>query len=172
MATRQFTDEFPKRGKLAIIVISIVFSTSIYSFMVFEHLSFLDSLYFLIVTVSTVGFGDLAPQHKFTKIVLMILIIAGISTLALLSEIAIDKIVVMRSIGNYDLPSDSLDLNNHIIFSQFNDVVERIALFATDRFFDVVIIDREEINVKIARRKGFQAYLGQIENPQVLDLLF
>ncbi|MCE7736198.1 MAG: hypothetical protein GPJ54_15055 [Candidatus Heimdallarchaeota archaeon] len=171
MATTQTGEDFPIRGKIAILLISIVFSLSIYSFMVLEKLSLLDSLYFLVVTVSTVGFGDLAPTHQFTKVVLMLLIITGITTLALLSEIAIDKIVFLRSGGNYDLPPESLSLKNHIVFSQFNDVVERIAIFATDRFFDVVIIDREEINVKTARRKGYKAYLGQIENPQVLELL-
>lgn len=171
MATIQTREEFPTRGKIAIAIISVVFSLSIYSFMALEELSLLDSLYFLVVTVSTVGFGDLAPTHQFTKVVLMLLIITGITTLALLSEIAIDKIVFLRSGGNYDLPPESLSLKNHIVFSQFNDVVERIAIFAIDRFFDVVIIDREEINVKTARRKGYKAYLGQIENPQVLELL-
>lgn len=171
MAISQTREEFPTRGKIAIMIISFVFSLSIYSFMVLEELSLLDSLYFLVVTVSTVGFGDLAPTHPFTKIVLMLLIITGITTLALLSEIAIDKIVFLRSGGNFDLPPESLSLKNHIVFSQFNEVVERIAIFATDRFFDVVIIDRDEMHVKAARRKGYKAYLGQIENPQVLELL-
>lgn len=171
MSTRQSFQEFPKRGKLAILVISIVFSVSVYSFMVFEKLSFLDSIYFLIVTVSTVGFGDIQPQHEFTKIVLILLIITGISTLALLSEIAIDKIVLLRSAGVYDLPASSIDLDNHVVFTQFNDVVERMALYIQDRFFDVVIIDRDEDTVKAARRKGFRSYIGEAEEPQTLELL-
>ncbi|MHA2033032.1 MAG: ion channel, partial [Candidatus Kariarchaeaceae archaeon] len=171
MATRQSIEEFPKRGKFALIIITLVFSMSIYAFMVFEKLSFLDSLYFLIVTVSTVGFGDIEPTHSFTKIILMLLIVTGISTIAILSETAIDKIVTMRSAGNYDIPENSLDLKNHIVFSQFNHIVERMALFAQDRFFDVVILDRDEDAVKHARRKGFVAYLGEAENPQTLELL-
>ncbi|OLS20890.1 MAG: hypothetical protein HeimC2_35440 [Candidatus Heimdallarchaeota archaeon LC_2] len=171
MVTRASFEEFPKRGKIAILLVSIVFSLSIYSFMALEGLSFLNALYFLVVTVSTVGFGDIQPENDFTKVVLIVLIITGITTLALLSQIAIDKIVVMRSVGNYDLPSESLDLENHIIFAKFTDVVVRIALFAIDRLFEVVIIDRDEEAVIHARKKGFRAYLGEIENPQTLDLL-
>jgi hypothetical protein len=47
------------------------------SFMAAEKMSFLDALYFSIVTVSTVGYGDISPESPLGKIVSVLIIMAG-----------------------------------------------------------------------------------------------
>ena len=49
-------------------------------FMVLENLSFLDALYFTIVTISTVGYGDISPTTAAGKGFSIFLIIIGIGT--------------------------------------------------------------------------------------------
>ena len=49
-------------------------------FMLLEKLSFLDAVYFTIVTISTVGYGDLAPTTEAGKGFSIFLIIFGIGT--------------------------------------------------------------------------------------------
>jgi voltage-gated potassium channel len=49
-------------------------------FMVFEKLSFLDSLYFTIATIATVGYGDIHPVTPAGKIFAIIVIVIGIGT--------------------------------------------------------------------------------------------
>jgi len=48
--------------------------------MILERLSFLDSLYFTIVTISTVGYGDINPSNTASKIFGIVIIIFGIGT--------------------------------------------------------------------------------------------
>ncbi|RUS47604.1 potassium channel family protein [Cohnella sp. AR92] len=43
-----------------------------------EHFSYLDALYFSVMTLTTVGAGDLAPETAFGKIFTMIYTLAGI----------------------------------------------------------------------------------------------
>ncbi|WP_374331232.1 potassium channel family protein [Aestuariivirga sp.] len=47
-----------------------------------EGWSFLDAVYFSVVTIATVGFGDLAPQTVPGKIFTIVYIIAGIGLFA------------------------------------------------------------------------------------------
>ena len=47
----------------------------------FEGWSALDSLYFSLITLTTVGYGDLSPTRPGTKIFTMVFIIVGIGIL-------------------------------------------------------------------------------------------
>jgi voltage-gated potassium channel len=49
-------------------------------FMVIEKLSFLDSLYFTIATIATVGYGDIHPVTVAGKIFAIVIIVIGIGT--------------------------------------------------------------------------------------------
>jgi len=60
-----------------------------FGFMAIEHLSFLNALYFTIVTISTVGYGDILPATAGAKIFAIFIIIFGIgSFLTLLTSAA------------------------------------------------------------------------------------
>lgn len=48
--------------------------------MAIEHLSFLNAIYFTIVTIGTVGFGDITPATTGGKILSIFLIVIGIGT--------------------------------------------------------------------------------------------
>jgi len=69
-----------KRIRLLVLlpVVVLVFGTS--GFMVLEGLSFTDAFYFTIVTISTVGYGDIHPTNLASKLFGIVLIIVGIGT--------------------------------------------------------------------------------------------
>ncbi len=58
----------------------IIILTGSIGFMLLEDLSFFDSVYFTIVTISTVGYGDVHPTTTASKVFGIILIIFGIGT--------------------------------------------------------------------------------------------
>ncbi|MCP5097009.1 MAG: two pore domain potassium channel family protein [Chloroflexi bacterium] len=47
-----------------------------------EGWSYLDALYFTVITLTTVGYGDLSPETTFGKIFTMIYIIVGLGVLS------------------------------------------------------------------------------------------
>ena len=54
-----------------------------------EDLSWVDSFYFTIVTLTTVGYGDISPQTTGGKVFTMVYLLIGIGILvALISEVA------------------------------------------------------------------------------------
>jgi len=50
-----------------IITLLIIFGTYLYHWV--EGWSYLDSIYFLVITATTIGFGDFAPQTDLGKII-------------------------------------------------------------------------------------------------------
>lgn len=51
-----------------------------YSLMLYEGWSLFDSFYFVLVTITTVGYGDIIPQTYEGRITSMLLIIFGVGT--------------------------------------------------------------------------------------------
>ncbi|WP_461866376.1 potassium channel family protein [Thermococcus sp.] len=73
---------------IAIVVMLLAFVFSLF-FMYFEKINFFDALYWAIITMATIGYGDVTPKSEGGKIVAMIAAVAGISTFtALISLLA------------------------------------------------------------------------------------
>jgi hypothetical protein len=68
------------RLRVFLIVLLVVLVLGIFSLMIIEDLSLADSLYFTIVTVATVGYGDIHPATTAGKILALVLIITGVGT--------------------------------------------------------------------------------------------
>ena len=73
-------DNIGFRLKFFIAVLVVVILTGSFGFMATEGLSFYDSIYFSVVTVATVGYGDIHPVTAKGKMLAIILIITGVST--------------------------------------------------------------------------------------------
>lgn len=43
-----------------------------------EHWSFIDALYFSVITMATIGYGDLAPTTTFSKVFTMFYALVGV----------------------------------------------------------------------------------------------
>ena len=63
---------------LSLPIVVLIIGTS--GFMLLEKLSFIDAIYFTIVTISTVGYGDIHPTTLAGKIFGIVLIFIGIGT--------------------------------------------------------------------------------------------
>lgn len=69
--------EVKRRLRIFVILLISVALVGTLGFMAIEKLSFVEALYFNIVTMATVGYGDIHPTHQSTRILAMIIIIFG-----------------------------------------------------------------------------------------------
>lgn len=87
LGLRNFWRDPAGRAVLAVALTAIGGSTVFYRFV--EDLRWIDSLYFSVVTISTVGYGDIAPETVAGKVFTMVYVIVGIGVfVALVSTIA------------------------------------------------------------------------------------
>lgn len=65
-----------------------------------EDWSWVDSLYFSVVAVSTVGFGDLSPTSDASKLFTVFYILAGISLITTYLNVRLKQRVIRRHSGD------------------------------------------------------------------------
>jgi len=68
------------RLRFYLVVFTALLLSGILGFMFMENLSLVDSIYFSVVTMATVGYGDIHPQSTGGKILALILIVGGVGT--------------------------------------------------------------------------------------------
>jgi len=65
---------------LSALVIMIVIGTVCYHFL--EHWSWITSLYFVVATLATVGYGDVHPTNDVTRLFTVVFILVGVGIAA------------------------------------------------------------------------------------------
>src|SRR5512147_2181832 len=83
------------RLKILLLVFVGLMVAGTLGFMFIEHKSIIDSVYFVIVTMATVGYGDVHPVTAWGKVFAMVLIVVGVGTflgvIANMTEIMLAK---------------------------------------------------------------------------------
>jgi len=74
------TDKIKIRLKIYLTVITLLLSVGITGFMLIENMSLTDAIYFSLVTMATVGYGDIHPQTDIGKFLTLIIIVGGVGT--------------------------------------------------------------------------------------------
>ena len=88
------------RLKLFLWVLSIIMITGTLGFMFTENLTLMDAFYFSIVTIATVGYGDIHPVTDSGKLLALFLILCGVGTFLGVVANATEMIVNRREKQN------------------------------------------------------------------------
>ncbi len=161
---------YQHRFKFYFGVFFCVFSLGVIVIKFVENKSWLDSVYFVIVTLSTVGYGDIIPSKPLSKIMSIVLITTGISIFALLSQEILDMIVQNR-IQSHILPKKPIGYKNHIVLGGYSSIGKRIGDIIRERGFQVVVVDKDSKRVAEAVYDRFPAIQADISQLQTLKIL-
>ena len=104
-----------KRLRVILVMPVIVLTAGTAGFMITEKLSFINALYFTIVTVSTVGYGDIHPMTTAGKIFGIIIITTGIGTFLTIVT-SLTQLLVAR--GQENLRRQRLDMLVGLFFTE------------------------------------------------------
>ena len=148
-------------------------STGIY---LFEHptnseqvSNLFDAAYWSIVTVSSVGYGDIAPQTTGGRLVAMALILTGLGVLSFFISIIVsafsDKMHDLRENRTY---AELKQYKSFVIICGFGRVGQHIAMQLEKHKQPFVVIDIKEINASKARRLGYFVIQGDASKNEVL----
>ena len=86
------TKGFVRRLRFVLLFISALLAFSTLIFHSLEGWSYVDAFYFSVVTVTTVGYGDLSPTSDFSKLITSGLILLSIPILFFVIGVAADSI--------------------------------------------------------------------------------
>jgi len=89
-------DQFPGELRLitAIAAGVLTIGTLFYHFV--EHLSFLDAAYFSVITLATVGYGDIVPKTPLGKVFTIFYVLIGISIIGAFANAIVKNAAARR----------------------------------------------------------------------------
>jgi hypothetical protein len=106
LATSLFLDVLADRRTRPVyiyVAIIILIGAGLYHYL--EGWSWLDSIYFVVVTLTTIGYGDLAPTTPLTKVITIFYGLNGVILLLTLFD-------VVRRVRRWELPNQPPNRND------------------------------------------------------------
>jgi voltage-gated potassium channel Kch len=136
-----------------------------------ENLSWLDAIYFVVVTITTVGYGDINLQHAdaISKVVGIVLILCSAVFIWLIFSLLIDRIIKRRT--QRLLGRKKYAYKNHIILCGLGRLGYFIAEGLIQKGEKIVIIESNEdsASTRYFRSIHIDVYNGNARHPQVLQ---
>jgi len=177
---KQFTIVFKERKfelyTLAILYVMVVFFGATIMF-IYEGSGandkihgFFDAVYWSIITISTVGYGDVTPVTVEGKLVTLVLIISGFLVIAFGTSIITTGLAErMENIKEERVEAEAAKMDNFTIICGFG-VMGRVLAGELNKINNkFIIIDINEENIKKAKSRGFLAIRGDATNMHLLE---
>jgi voltage-gated potassium channel len=129
----------------------------------------MDALYWSVITVTTVGYGDIVPSTTEGRVVAMVLVFAGIAVISFATSIIVmafhEKMRELHDNRVYAAVARESDITIVCGFGRIGQVVAERLAAARDPF---VIVDKNVESVELARRRGFPAIAGDATDGALL----
>ena len=157
------------RISLFLLVSIVIFGTVGYS--TIEHMSLFDSFYMTLITISTVGFSEIAPLTQTGRLITVIIIISGISlltyTLSQIARIFIEG-ELRKLLGRRKLEKQIASQTNHFIICGFGRIGEIIARELRDEKIPFIVIERNEDKLEVLEKDKFLYLAGDATDEEAL----
>ena len=129
-------EENRRQLRFAMIAILIILPTGVIGYRVLEHMSWLDSIWLVITTLTTIGYGDKVAMTVAGRIFTIVLIIFGIGAYALAAQAAFQFFAspVMRETRARRRTESKINaLSNHYIICGAGEMVDKTINYLLQR---------------------------------------
>ncbi len=160
-----------KRIFLAIFFLLFFLVTGTAGYHILEGYTFIDAFYMTVITISTVGYGEINPLSESGRIFTVFLILSGVGSIAFAAS-AFTEMVIEQS-ANPNRWTKSMEkriskLKGHVIICGHGRVGAAAAEYFSEKGADFVIIDNSEETLKKIAELGFFHVLGDGTREDVL----
>ena len=150
-------------------VLFMLIGTAGYHFL--EGFSYLDAFYMTVITISTVGFGEVQTLSEAGRLFTIFLILFGFGALAFLihafTELIIEK-ATSQNLGRKTMHKKVLQLENHVIICGYGRVGEATAEYFHSAGADFMIIESSPEKIKELEALGYLFLEGDATREQTL----
>lgn len=145
----------------------LVFGTA--GYMVIERWSVFDSLYMTIITISTVGYGELRPLSQVGKGFTSILILLGVGSLAFVASKMAEYLVEERVFHSRRIRMTIDKVQNHVIVCGFGRMGQTVVQNLRARGAPVVVIEKDPEVIRKIDEMGVLYLEGDATDDAVLQ---
>ncbi len=162
-----------KRNQLITTVLSILlllgFGTL--GYMLIEDWAFIDALYMTVITLATVGYGEVHQVSMEGRLFTVVLIVIGVGYFLYLAGNAIQIIVegqIRQVLGRRKLDKQISQLNNHYIVCGYGRVGRALCRFLKMEQLPFVVIEQDQARNTVLNDDGNIYVLGDATDETIL----
>ena len=159
------------RFRLPVALLGVVIALGVAGYMLIDRWNLVDSFYMVIITISTVGYGEIHPQGTAGRIFTSGLIVFGVATM-LYGFGVFAETLADNAFGIYrrerQLQRSLNQLRDHFIICGYGRIGTQVVAEFEDHGVDYVVIDQTEEALERIRTEGRLHIEGDASNEQVL----
>lgn len=141
-------------------------------YMVIEGWNFMDAFYMTIITLATVGYGEVHKVSLGGRIFTVVLILLGVGFFLYVAGNIIQFLVEGRIrlvLGRRKLDTQINKLKGHYIICGYGRIGRVLARFLIARYIDVVVIERDQHRIAKLDEDGILYLIGEATDEAVLE---
>ncbi len=116
-----------------------------------------EAVYWSIVTISTVGYGDITPVSDEGRLVAMAVITAGIAVLAFTTSLVVSAFTEkLDEIRDIKIVEDLMKLKRFYIICGYENVAQEVAKSLLKSNIDIIVLDEDPQRVENAKKDGLR----------------
>jgi len=163
-------DFFNKRKRIVVyFILLLTIGSAGFSFIGGEKWSLIDSLYMTVITLSTVGYGEVHKLDDLAKIWSILLIIFGVTGIGALLRTINEEFIQSKLFWNKKMIKNISKLKNHYIICGYGRMGAVIARELDEKGQKFLIIENNEQKVEIIRSKGMLCINGDATSDEILQ---
>ncbi len=165
-------DKKIRRVAISIFLFVIIIIGGSIGYVIIEKTGFIDALYMTVITVTTVGYGEVFPLTETGRIFTVVLILVGASSVAYILSTVLEVVVageVRKDFRRKKMLKKIAALKEHYIICGYGRMGKVICHKLKDnKKVDFVVVDKNEDIAEELEEKGFLYVIGDATKESVL----
>ncbi|MCK4573111.1 MAG: NAD-binding protein, partial [candidate division Zixibacteria bacterium] len=157
--------------RLALVMLALIIVAGTAGFMTLEEMKPIDALYMTVITLSTVGYGEISTLHPEGRIFVIFLIAFGVATAGYTFSVMGKTILegqFKEMFGRRKMEGKINKMSGHIIIAGYGRVGRQVAEEFQKRKIPFVVIEKDEDAIVRLDRDGVMFVQGEATDDDVL----
>ena len=133
-----------------------------------EEWSWIDSIYMTVITLSTVGYGEVHPLTDAAKVLSILIIIFGVTGIGVLIRTFREEFIQIDQYRKNKIMKNISNLKNHFVICGYGRMGAVIAKELNEKNLDFVIVESNDQKADIIRDKGWFCVHGDATSEETL----
>ena len=134
--------------------------------------NFFDAIYWAVITITTVGYGDISPVTREGQFITMILIIGGIGIISFMTSIMTTAMThKLQEVKSQYVISEVAKLKEYVLLCGYGKMGKVLALELREEGREVLVLDTQEDAIDEAKLDKFLALKADASDMEILKEL-